>query len=96
MKHQSKFLLQTTRQMNVGAMVTGALFLLYLAVSAMGRLAAADLIALVSCVPALYVLASVADGRRRDKEAVSYSLLWGQTALTLLIGACAVLPYLSA
>ena len=39
----------------------------------------------------LYVFASVAAARRRDKEAVSYNLLWGQAALSLLLCMCAVL-----
>lgn len=87
----SKFFLRTPRQMNAGAIGTGLIFLAYLGVSAMGKLAAADGIALLGSLAALYVLASVAAGRRRDKEAVTYSLLWGQTALTLLLLACAVL-----
>ncbi len=36
-------------------------------------------------------VAGTVAGRERDKEAVSYSLLWGQTALTVLLAACAVL-----
>ena len=80
------FLLQTTKQMNIGAAVSGVGFLLYLAASALG-----DGTAIVLGVAALYVFASIAAGRRRDKEAVSYNLLWGQTALTVLLVACAVL-----
>jgi len=51
----------------------------------------ADGIAAVFGVIAIYVTASITAGRERDKEAVSYSLLWGQTALTVLLAACAVL-----
>ncbi len=85
------FLLQTTKQMNIGAAVSGVGFLLYLAASALGSRALADGTAIVFGVAALYVFASIAAGRRRDKEAVSYNLLWGQTALTVLLVACAVL-----
>lgn len=87
----SKFFLQTPRQLNAGAIGTGLVFLAYLSVSAMGSLAAADGIAFLGSLGGLYVLASVFAKRRRDKDAVSYSLLWGQTALTLLLLACAVL-----
>lgn len=85
------FLLQSVRQMNAGAMVSGLGFLLYLGASVLRWEVAADLIALVFSVIALYVFVSVSAGRKRDKEAVSYSLLWGQGALTLLLAAFAAL-----
>ncbi|MCI9349929.1 MAG: hypothetical protein HFF83_12010 [Oscillibacter sp.] len=87
----SKFFLRTPRQMNAGAIGTGLIFLAYLGASAMGWLAAADGIAILGSLVSLYVLASTAAGRRRDQKAISYSLLWGQTALTLLLLSCAVL-----
>ena len=34
---------------------------------------------------------SVLEGRRRNREDVSYNLLWGQLALTIFLVACAVL-----
>ena len=34
---------------------------------------------------------SVLEGRRKDKEDISYNLLWGQLALTIFLVACAVL-----
>ena len=34
---------------------------------------------------------SVLEGRRKDKENISYNLLWGQLALTIFLVACAVL-----
>lgn len=91
MRNEKSFLLRTVRQMNIGAMVTCAGFALYLAASALGQTGAADLIAAVFGVIGLYVFVSISEGRRRDKEAVSYSLLWGQGALTLLLAGCAVL-----
>lgn len=91
MDKKSGFLLQTTKAMNIGTAITGIGFLLYLAASALVSSALADALAIVFGIIALYVFASIASGRRRDKEAVSYSLLWGQTALTVLLVACAVL-----
>ena len=38
----------------------------------------------------LYVFASAAAGRLKDKEAVSYSLLWGTGALAMLTCLCAL------
>lgn len=85
------FLLQEPKQLNLGAIVSGVGFLLYLGASALEWTAAADLLALAFGLVSLYVFASVAAARRRDKEAVSYNLLWGQAALSLLLCMCAVL-----
>jgi len=91
MKRQGGFLLRDVRQMNRGAVASGVGFLLYLGATVLGWTAAADILALVFSVVSVYVFASVAAGRRRDKEAVSYNLLWGQAALALLTCMCAVL-----
>lgn len=90
MKRKS-FLLGSVREMNLGAIVSGVGFLLYLGASALEWGGAADVLSLVFTAVSLYVFASVAAGRRRDQEAVSYNLLWGQGALTLLLCMCAVL-----
>ena len=37
------------------------------------------------------IMLSVLEGRRKDKEDISYNLLWGQLALTIFLVACAVL-----
>ena len=91
MRENRGFLLRTVRQMNNGAIVSGLGFLLYLALSALGCETAADITAVAFGLTAVYVFASVAAGRSRDKEAVSYSLLWGTGALALLLGGCGVL-----
>ena len=85
------FLLQTVKQMNNGAIVSGIGFLLYVAASALQLDVLADILVIAFGVVAVYVLASVAEGRKKDKKAVSYNLLWGQTALTILLVGCAVL-----
>lgn len=85
------FLLREVRQMNLGAIVSGVGFLLYLGTSALEWTAAADILALIFAPVSLYVFASVSAGRRRDKEMVSYNLLWGQGALTILLCMCAAL-----
>lgn len=83
------FLLQDVRQINRGAIVSGVGFLLYLGAAALERRDAADMLSLVFGLVSLYVFASAAAGRRRDKEAVSYNLLWGTGALALLMCLCA-------
>lgn len=84
-------LFQTTKQINTGAAVSGIGFLLYLALAAMGQELAADIIVIAFAVLAVWTFISAAVGRGRDKGSVSYSLLWGTGALTLLLGACALL-----
>ena len=85
------FLLQGVRQMNRGAIVSGVGFLLYLGAAALEWRDAADMLSLAFSLVSLYVFASAAAGRRRDKEAVSYNLLWGTGALALLMCLCAAL-----
>nr|WP_325183676.1 hypothetical protein [uncultured Oscillibacter sp.] len=89
MKPKKSLLLRGVRQLNRGAMVSGAGFLLYLGAAALGRRGLADGLALVFGLAALYVFVSAAEERRRDKEAVSYSLLWGTGALAGLLCLCA-------
>lgn len=89
MKRKKGFLLQDTKQLNLGAMVSGVGFLLYLGAAALGWRDAADVLSLVFALVALYVFASAAEGRRKDKEAVSYNLLWGTGALAMLTCLCA-------
>lgn len=91
MRQKNSLLLQSVRQMNLGAIVSGTGFLLYLGAAALGWRDAADVLSLVFTLVSLYVFASVAAGRRRDREAVSYNLLWGQGALAILLCLCAAL-----
>ena len=83
-------LFQTKKQMNNGAIATGLGFVLYLALLAMG-LEPADLVAVAFGVVGIFNSLSVLEGRRKDKENISYNLLWGQLALTIFLVACAVL-----
>lgn len=91
MKEKKSLLLQTEKQMNAGAIVSGLGFLLYLALSALGWETASDIAAVAFALVSAYVFASVSAGRSRDKERVSYSLLWGTGALAILMVSCAVL-----
>lgn len=92
MKDKRKgLLLQTKKQMNNGAVATGLGFVLYMVLLVLGLEMAADLVAIAFGVVGIYVSLSVLEGRSRDKEDVSYNLLWGQLALTILLVACAVL-----
>ena len=82
----------TTRTINGGAILSGIGFLLYLAARALGWEMAADGICIVFGVIAVLTFLAAAVGRQKDKELVSYSLLWGTGALAMLLGGCAVLP----
>ena len=82
---------ETIRRLNGGAVLSGLGFLLYLAARALGWGLAADVICIVFGIIAVLTFLCAASERRKDKEAVSYNLLWGTGALALLLGACAVL-----
>ena len=90
MKRKNSLLLQGVKQLNRGAIVSGLGFLLYLALSALGLETAADITAVAFGMVSVYVFASAAAGRLKDKEAVSYSLLWGTGALAMLTCLCAL------
>lgn len=90
MKEKKGFLLKTTKGMNIGTTVSAVGFLAYLAVSVVSPLAA-DIVAGIFSVAAVYVWISVVAGRHNDKEAVSYNRLWGQSAVTLMLVACTLL-----
>lgn len=88
---KKSLLFQTTKQINTGAIVSGIGFVLYLALAAMGWELAADIVVIAFAAAAVWTFLSAAAERNRDKEAVSYSLLWGTGALALLLGGCALL-----
>ena len=89
MRDDRSFLLRGERQLNRGAIVSGVGFLLYIGASALGWAGVAGALAPLFGALSLYVFASAVAERRRDKEIVSYNLLWGQGALALLLCACA-------
>ena len=92
MKDKKKgLLLRTKKQMNNGAVATGLGFVLYMVLLVLGQELAADLVAIAFGVVGIYVSLSVMEARSRDKEEISYNLLWGQLALTIFLVACAVL-----
>ena len=92
MKDKKKgLLLQTKKQMNNGAVATGRGFVLSMVLLVLGQELAADLVAIAFGVVGIYVSLSVMEARSRDKEEISYNLLWGQLALTVFLVACAVL-----
>ncbi len=89
MKRKNSLLLQGVKQLNRGAIVSGLGFLLYLGAAALGR-RDAEILSVAFALVSLYVFASAAAGRLKDKEAVSYSLLWGTGALAMLTCLCAL------
>ena len=92
MKEKKSLLLQTVKQMNQGVCVAGIGFVLYMAASALNWGVVAGLASIVSFPIALYVFVSVVAGREKDKEAVTYNLLWGSGALAILLLGCAAVP----
>ncbi|MDO4316399.1 MAG: hypothetical protein Q4C45_11540 [Oscillospiraceae bacterium] len=88
MKDQKK---ETVRKINRGAIVSGVGFALYLALLALGQQGIADIVNVVFAVVAVWTFLEAAELRGKDKEAVSYSLLWGTGALALMLGGFAVL-----
>ena len=90
MKRKNSLLLQGVKQLNRGAIVSGLGFLLYLGAAALGRRDAAEILSVAFALVSLYVFAPAAAGRLKDKEAVSYSLLWGTGALAMLTCLCAL------
>lgn len=77
--------LKPGKQINSGAIVGGIGFALYLAFSALGWDAAALIAAIGFGLESLYVFLSTLEWREKDKESVSYSIMWGTGALTLLM-----------
>ena len=73
-------LFQTKKQMNNGAIATGLGFGLYLVLLVLGLELPADLVAIAFSVVGIFNSLSVLEGRRKDKEDISYNLLWGQLA----------------
>ncbi len=73
-----------------GPLGAGLGFLLLLWGAALGRRDAAEILSVAFALVSLYVFASAAAGRLKDKEAVSYSLLWGTGALAMLTCLCAL------
>lgn len=77
--------LKPGKQINSGAIVGGIGFALYLAFSALGWDVAALIAAIGFGLESLYVFFSTLEWREKDKESVSYSIMWGTAALTLLM-----------
>ena len=80
-------LFQTKKQMNNGAIATGLGFGLYLVLLVLGLELPADLVAIAFSVVGIFNSLSVLEGRRKDKEDISYNLLWGQLAPPSFLGA---------
>lgn len=84
------FFLNTVPQLRKGAVVSALGFALFVAASALVP-ALSGWVALVFAGVSVYVFWSMTLVAGREKGAVSYSLAWGQGAVTLMLCACAVL-----
>ena len=77
--------LKPGKQINNGAIVGGIGFVLYMAFSALGWSGIALIVAIGFGLESLYTFLSTLEWREKDKESVSYSIMWGTAALTLLM-----------
>ena len=77
--------LKPGKQINNGAIVGGIGFVLYMAFSALGWSGIALIVAIGFGLESLYTFLSTLEWREKDKESVSYSIMWGTAALALLM-----------
>jgi len=91
-ENKGGFLLRDVAQIKRWAGISGIGFVVYLAVAAILPVIAGP-VAAVFAVAAVRAFLSALDGREKDKEAVSYSLLWGTGAVTLMLVAFAFLEF---
>lgn len=84
------FFLTSLPQLQKGAVVSALGFALFVGTSALAP-ERSGWVALVFAGVSLYVFWSLALCAGREKGIVSYSLAWGQGAVTLMLCVCAVL-----
>ena len=77
--------LKPGKQINNGAIEGGIGFVLYMAFSALGWSGIALIVAIGFGLESLYTFLSTLEWREKDKESVSYSIMWGTAALALLM-----------
>lgn len=77
--------LKPGRQINSGAIVGGIGFVLYIIFSALEWEAAALITAIGFGLESAYTFFSTLEWREKDKDSVSYSIMWGTGALMLLM-----------
>ena len=77
--------LKPEKQINNGAIVGGIGFVLYMAFSALGWSGIALIVAIGFGLESLYTFLSTLEWREKDRESVSYSIMWGTAALALLL-----------
>ena len=86
--------LKPGKQLNSGAIVGGIGFALHLVLSALEWRTAALIVAIGFGIEAAYTFFSAVDCREKDKDSVSYNILWGTGAVMILLLVPAVLTIL--
>ena len=86
--------LKPGKQLNSGAIVGGIGLALYLVLSALEWRTAALIVAIGFGIEAAYTFFSAVDCREKDKDSVSYNILWGTGAVMILLLVPAVLTIL--
>ena len=80
---------QTLKRIRIASGVAAGLFLLYMGAMTLQWNAAAAAAGVFGTVAAGWACLTAAELRGKDKEAVSYNLLWGTGALAILLAGCA-------
>ena len=86
--------LKPGKELNTGAIIGGIGFAIYIALSALEGRGLALFAALAFGLEAGYAFLSALDCREKDKDAVSYNILWGTGAVMILLLVPAVLTIL--
>ena len=77
--------LKPGKALNSGAIIGGIGFAIYIALSALERRGLALFAGLVFGLEAGYAFLSALDCREKDKDSVSYNIVWGTGALAILM-----------
>ena len=88
-KNNKSIWLRTTKQIGIVSGISGGLFLLYIGAMALVWPLVAGVIGVLGDAAAIWAFFSTLDLREKDKESVTYNLLWGTGALAIMLGACA-------
>ena len=93
MRKVNHLLLKNLHQLRIGQIVSALGFAVYIVCSALNSAESVQLAVLVLfSLIALWTMASVIFyPRARKKEEVSYNVVWGQGAVTIVLVACTVL-----
>lgn len=79
------------KRINQGSIVSALGLVLYMVVVAVGRQTLAGVLSIPFAAISAWTCMTASELRRKDKEAVSYNVLWGTGAVMILLVVCAVM-----